>query len=339
MRTIGGFQRAGIDEAGAINDCPGQLDLERLLMTTGTVASDFTQRLDQTADDTEILLGRLLSDKSLPDEITRPRRLIEAMRYSSLNGGKRLRPFLVAESSAVFGVPREAALLVGAALECIHCYSLIHDDLPAMDNSDLRRGRPTLHQAYDDATAILAGDALLTLAFDIVTRDEIHSEPAVRLALTRALARASGVGGMAGGQMLDLAGEGRFGDREPVDVARLQQMKTGALLRYGCIAGALLGQSSPREYQALDDYGRALGEAFQIADDLLDVEGDAAALGKQTGQDAALGKTTFVTQLGIADARQRVADLLAYADAALSIFGARGDTLRAAARFVADRKN
>jgi len=308
-------------------------------MTTGTVASDFTQRLDQTADDTEILLGRLLSDKPLPDEITRPRRLIEAMRYSSLNGGKRLRPFLVAESSAVFGVPREAALLVGAALECIHCYSLIHDDLPAMDNSDLRRGRPTLHKAYDDATAILAGDALLTLAFDIVTRDEIHPEPAVRLALTRALARASGVGGMAGGQMLDLAGEGRFGDREPVDVARLQQMKTGALLRYGCVAGALLGQSSPREYQALDDYGRALGEAFQIADDLLDVEGDAAALGKQTGQDAALGKTTFVTQLGIAGARQRVADLLARADAALSIFGARGDTMRAAARFVADRKN
>ena len=308
-------------------------------MTTGTVASDFTQRLDQTADDTEILLGRLLSDKPLPDEITRPRRLIEAMRYSSLNGGKRLRPFLVAESSAVFGVPREAALLVGAALECIHCYSLIHDDLPAMDNSDLRRGRPTLHKAYDDATAILAGDALLTLAFDIVTRDEIHPEPAVRLALTRALARASGVGGMAGGQMLDLAGEGRFGDRETVDVARLQQMKTGALLRYGCVAGALLGQSSPREYQALDDYGRALGEAFQIADDLLDVEGDAAALGKQTGQDAALGKTTFVTQLGIAGARQRVADLLARADAALSIFGARGDTMRAAARFVADRKN
>ena len=308
-------------------------------MTTGTVASDFTQRLDQTADDTEILLGRLLSDKPLPDEITRPRRLIEAMRYSSLNGGKRLRPFLVAESSAVFGVPREAALLVGAALECIHCYSLIHDDLPAMDNSDLRRGRPTLHKAYDDATAILAGDALLTLAFDIVTRDEIHPEPAVRLALTRALARASGVGGMAGGQMLDLAGEGRFGDREPVDVARLQQMKTGALLRYGCVAGALLWQSSPREYQALDDYGRALGEAFQISDDLLDVEGDAAALGKQTGQDAALGKTTFVTQLGIAGARQRVADLLARADAALSIFGARGDTMRAAARFVADRKN
>ena len=279
-------------------------------MTTVTALSDFAKRLDQTAEDTEALLAKLLSDTLLPDEIARPKRLMDAMRYSSLGGGKRLRPFLVVESSAVFGVGRQAALLAGAALECIHCYSLIHDDLPAMDNSDLRRGRPTLHKKTDDATAILAGDGLLTLAFDIVTRDEIHNDPTVRLLLTRALARASGIGGMVGGQMLDLAGEGRFGDREPVDVARLQQMKTGALLRYGCIAGAILGQSSPKEYQALDDYGRALGEAFQIADDLLDVEGDAAALGKQTGQDAALGKTTFVTQLGIDGAKQRVRDLL-----------------------------
>ena len=215
---------------------------------------------------------------------------MDAMRYSSLGGGKRLRPFLVVESSAVFGVPREAALLAGAALECIHCYSLIHDDLPAMDNSDLRRGRPTLHKKTDDATAILAGDGLLTLAFDIITRDEIHKDATVRLLLTRALARASGIGGMVGGQMLDLAGEGRFGDREPVDVARLQQMKTGALLRFGCIAGAILGQSSQKEYQALDDYGRALGEAFQIADDLLDVEGDAAALGKPAGAGCGAGQ-------------------------------------------------
>src|SRR5438034_5875546 len=301
--------------------------------------TDFASRLDQTAEDTETLLARLLSDTVESDEIVRPKRLIEAMRYSSLGGGKRLRPFLVVESAAVFGVARDSALLAGAALECIHCYSLIHDDLPAMDNSDLRRGRPTRHKAYDDATAILAGDALLTLAFDIISRDEIHREASVRLLLTRALARASGVGGMVGGQILDLAGEGRFGDREPVDVARLQQMKTGALLHFGCIAGAILGQSSPKEYQALDDYGRALGEAFQIADDLLDVEGDAAALGKQTGQDAALGKTTFVTQLGIEGARQRVRDLLARADTALSIFGAKGDTLRAAARFVAERKS
>src|SRR5271157_3139729 len=252
---------------------------------TVTAVPDFAKRLDQTADDTEAQLAKLLMDAALPDEILRPKRLMDAMRYSSLNGGKRLRPFLVVEGSAVFGVAREAALLAGAALECIHCYSLIHDDLPAMDNSDLRRGRPTLHKAYDDATAILAGDALLTIAFDIITRDEIHREASVRLALTRALARASGIGGMVGGQILDLAGEGRFGDREPVDVARLQQMKTGALLRYGCIAGAILGQASNAEYNALDDFGRALGEAFQIADDLLDVEGDAATLGKPAGAD------------------------------------------------------
>jgi len=306
---------------------------------TGTTPSDFAKRLDKTADDTEALLAKLLSDDILPDEIARPKRLMDAMRYSSLNGGKRLRPFLVVESATVFGVPREAALLVGAALECIHCYSLIHDDLPAMDNSDLRRGRPTLHRKTDDATAILAGDGLLTLAFDIVTRDEIHRDANVRLLLTRALARCAGIGGMVGGQMLDLAGEGRFGDREPVDVARLQQMKTGALLRYGCIAGAILGQASQKEYQALDDYGRALGEAFQIADDLLDVEGDAASLGKQTGQDAALGKTTFVTQLGIDGAKQRVRDLLARADGAISIFGDRAAVLQAAAHFVAERKN
>lgn len=308
-------------------------------MTTGTSPQDFTKRLDATAADTEALLGQLLSDTLLPDEIARPRRVMEAMRYSTLGGGKRLRPFLVVESSAVFGVPRASALLAGAALECIHCYSLIHDDLPAMDNSELRRGRPTLHKQYDDATAILAGDALLTLAFDIISRDELHGDPMVRLLLTRALARASGIGGMVGGQMLDLAGEGRFGDREPVDVARLQQMKTGALLRYGCIAGAILGQASQKDHQALDDYGRALGEAFQIADDLLDVEGDAAALGKQTGQDAALGKTTFVTQLGVEGARQRVRDLIAKADNALAPFGERGDVLRATARFVAERKN
>ncbi|QND74552.1 MULTISPECIES: polyprenyl synthetase family protein [Tardiphaga] len=308
-------------------------------MSTGASTKDFASRLDQTADDTEAVLTKVLADGVLPDEIARPKRLMDAMRYSSLGGGKRLRPFLVVESAAVFGVHREQALLVGAALECIHCYSLIHDDLPAMDNSDLRRGRPTLHKATDDATAILAGDALLTLAFDIVTRDEIHSDATVRLLLTRALARCAGLGGMVGGQMLDLAGEGRFGDKGPVDVARVQQMKTGALLRYGVIAGALLGQATPKEYKALDDYGRALGEAFQIADDLLDVEGDAAALGKPAGADAALNKTTFVTQLGVEGAKKRVADLIATADASLSIFGAKGDVLRAAARFVAERKN
>ncbi|MGN6285022.1 MAG: polyprenyl synthetase family protein [Afipia sp.] len=308
-------------------------------MTTGPSPQDFMKLLDTTAADTETLLGKLLSDETVPGEITRPHRLIEAMRYSSLNGGKRLRPFLAVASAAMFGVPREGALMAGAALECIHCYSLIHDDLPSMDNSDLRRGRPTAHKKFDDATAILAGDALLTLAFDIITRDEVHRDANVRLLLTRALARAAGIGGMAGGQMLDLAGEGRFGDREPPDVAQLQQMKTGALLKYGCIAGAILGQASQDQYNALDAYGHAFGEAFQIADDLLDVEGDAAALGKPAGQDAALGKTTFVTQLGIDGAKARLRDLLNQADAALAPFGAKGDVLRAAARFVAERQN
>jgi farnesyl diphosphate synthase len=335
---VAGAVRPTIDEAVFINDCPAKFDLELFLMT-GTALPEFAARLDKTAEDTEALLAKLLSDATLADEIARPKRLMDSIRYSSLNGGKRLRPFLVVESAAVFGVSRESALLAGAALECIHCYSLVHDDLPAMDNSDLRRGRPTVHKVYDDATAILAGDGLLTLAFDIITRDEIHRDAGVRLALTRALARGAGIGGMVGGQLLDLAGEGRFGDREPVDVARVQQMKTGALLRFGCIAGALLGQASAKQYQALDDFGRALGEAFQIADDLLDVESDAATLGKPAGADAELGKTTFVTQLGIEGAKQRVRDLIARADSALSIFGDKGDVLRAAARFVAERKS
>lgn len=308
-------------------------------MTTGLSNQDFTKLLDATAADTETLLGKLLSDATLPGEIARPHRLMEAMRYSSLNGGKRLRPFLAVASADVFGVPRTSALLAGAALECIHCYSLIHDDLPSMDNSDLRRGRPTSHKKYDEATAILAGDGLLTLAFDIITRDEVHSDPAIRLALTRALARAAGIGGMVGGQIMDLAGEGRFGDPEPPDVAKLQQMKTGALLKYGCIAGAILGGASKEHYAALDTYGHLFGEAFQIADDLLDVEGDAAALGKPAGQDAAAGKTTFVTQLGVNGAKARLRDLLKQADSALTPFGAKGDVLRAAARFVAERQN
>jgi farnesyl diphosphate synthase len=304
-----------------------------------TTGKPFVERLEATASATEALLLELLNDKPLENEIMRPKRLLDAMRYGSLNGGKRLRPFLVVESAALFDIPHASALLAGAALECIHCYSLIHDDLPSMDNSDLRRGRPTAHKAFDDATAILAGDALLTIAFDIITRDEIHRDAGVRLALTRALARASGIGGMAGGQIMDLAGEGRFGDKEPPDVAKLQQMKTGALLHFGCIAGALLGQASKQEYTALDSYGRALGEAFQIADDLLDLEGDAATLGKPAGQDDAMGKTTFVTLLGVDGAKQRLKNLIAQADSALSVFGDRAEVLRATARFVAERQN
>ena len=306
-----------------------------------TAIADFAKRLDQTADDTEALLAKLLSDTPLPDEIVRPKRLMEAMRYSSLNGGKRLRPFLVVESSAVFGVPREAALLVGAALECIHCYSLIHDDLPAMDNSDLRRGRPTLHKQTDDATAILAGDGLLTLAFDIVTRDEIHNDATVRLLLTRALARASGIGGMVGGQILDLAAEGRWGGEARLgadEIRRLQAMKTGALLRFSVEAGAILARARPQERERLVAYGRALGAAFQVADDILDVEGAADEVGKRTGKDRERGKATLVDALGVDGARAECARLVDEALRALEPFGSHAETLREAARFVVARE-
>jgi farnesyl diphosphate synthase len=252
-----------------------------------------------------------------------------------------LRPFLLIESSALFGVPRERALMAGAALECVHCYSLVHDDLPAMDDDDLRRGRPTLHKAFDEATAILAGDSLLTFAFDVMARPQTHPDAETRIALVAALARAAGLGGMAGGQMLDLAAEGRFErPRAPLDemsVKTLQAMKTGALIRFACIAGGILGDAPPSERTALSHYGEALGAAFQIADDLLDVEGDAATVGKATRKDAATGKATLVGILGVDAARERLARLVAQAQDAVSVFGARADILRAAARFVAER--
>ncbi len=302
---------------------------------------DFTARLEGCATDIEDLLNRLLSEWPEPGEVERPARLLDSMRYASLGGGKRLRPFLVAESAALFGVPREQALMTGAALECIHCYSLVHDDLPAMDNDDLRRGRPTAHKAYDEATAILAGDSLLTFSFDILSRPQTHPDAEIRIALVRELARASGIGGMAGGQLLDLGAEGRFGETSlgERDVVTLQSMKTGALLHFACIAGGILGKASPAERDALSRYGRAVGVAFQIADDLLDVESDAATLGKATGKDAALGKATLVGILGPQAARDRLHDCVAQAQGALSGFGSRAQTLSRAADFVAARRN
>jgi len=305
---------------------------------------DFARRLGSVAADTESLLERLLGGEALAGELARPPRLIEAMRHAALGGGKRLRPFLLVESAALFGATRDGALLAGCALECVHCYSLVHDDLPAMDDDDLRRGRPTVHKAFDEATAILAGDALLTLAFDVMARDAVHADPAVRVALVLELSRASGIGGMAGGQMLDLAAEGRFagdGARRALaeaDIATLQAMKTGALIRFACRAGAIIGKAGVAELAALDAYGVAIGQAFQIADDLLDLEGDAATLGKAAGKDAAAGKATLVASLGAAGARARLQALVEDADAALALFGAEADTLRAAARFVAERR-
>jgi farnesyl diphosphate synthase len=312
-------------------------------MTNQRVDVSFTARLEKAAAETEALLDRLLAEIAIPGEIARPHRLVAAMRYASLGGGKRLRPFLVVEAAALFDVARERALLVGAALECVHCYSLVHDDLPAMDDDALRRGRPTVHRAFDEATAILVGDGLLTFAFDVLSRPETHPDAAVRIALVRELARAAGLGGMVGGQMLDLAAEGRFADGVPIalaesEVITLQAMKTGALLRFACAAGAILGHAPAPAREAIVRYGRALGQAFQIADDLLDVEGDAAALGKATGKDAASGKATLVRVLGTAGAHARLSGLVEEACAALLPFGNRAGALEAAARFVAERR-
>jgi farnesyl diphosphate synthase len=305
--------------------------------------SPFLSRLDAVAADIEALLDRLLAATPEPGELSRPARLIEAMRYTSLNGGKRFRPFLVVESAALFEVPRQNALMTGAALECVHCYSLVHDDLPAMDNDDLRRGQPTAHKAFDEATAILAGDGLLTFAFDILSRHETHADPRVRIELVMALARASGVGGMAGGQMLDLAAEGRFVQNRAVlefsekDVRTLQAMKTGALLRFACQAGGILAAATPEQRAALERYGTAVGQAFQIADDLLDLEGDPALVGKQTGKDAAAGKATLVSVLGVPAAKARLKELVTEAEQALAPFGSSAAVLIEGAKFVADR--
>jgi farnesyl diphosphate synthase len=313
-------------------DAPTTLDIEQV----------FQRRLAEIAHGIESLLDQLLQPSPVQGEHIRPARLLDAMRYTSLGGGKRLRPFFVVESAALFGVRLENALMVGAALECVHCYSLVHDDLPCMDDDALRRGRPTAHKAFDEATAVLAGDGLLTFAFDVLSRPETHSDSQVRLQLVNALARAAGLGGMVGGQMLDLAAEGRF-DAAPTrlseqEVRTLQAMKTGALLRFGCIAGAILGKADPAGRAALDRYGSAVGEAFQIADDLLDVEGDPTMVGKATGKDAAAHKATLVAVLGPVAARQRLGALVADAQAAIEGFGKSAEILKAAARFVAARQ-
>jgi len=336
MPSTGSAARAtsGTDEHGP---CPIE-KTDRTLNTENT----FLSRLSAVAAETETLLERVLGPTPIDGERSRPGRLIASIRYASLGGGKRFRPFLVVESAALFGVARSQALMAGAALECVHCYSLVHDDLPAMDNDDLRRGRPTAHKAFDDATAILAGDSLLTYAFDLLARPETHPSADVRVKLVMALARASGLGGMVGGQILDLAAEGRFADvpkpQTLTEVETLQAMKTGALIRFGCLAGAILGQADDDRLRALDRYGAAIGQAFQIADDLLDIEGDAATVGKQTGKDAAAGKATIVGVLGIAKSKERLKALVEEASSSLAVFGERAEVLKMAARFVAERQ-
>ena len=264
-------------------------------------------------------------------------RLFDAMRYSTLAGGKRLRPFLVLQSAALFDVPPDWVMPCAAAIEMIHTYSLVHDDLPAMDNDDLRRGLPACHKKFDDATAILAGDTLLTLAFELVTAPDGHPDAAVRAELTHQLAAAAGGGGMAGGQMMDLAAEDSTLDL--ADVTRLQRRKTGALFHFSCTAGAILAKRGGAERAALGRYAEAIGLAFQITDDLLDVEGSEADLGKAVQKDAAAGKATFVDLLGLEGARSRAAQLVDDAVAALEPFGGKADLLSDVARYIVARKN
>jgi farnesyl diphosphate synthase len=284
----------------------------------------------------EELLGRLLDDRIQPGEIARPARLLQAMRHGVLNGGKRLRPFLVLESAALFGADEGAALRVAAALECVHCYSLIHDDLPAMDDDDLRRGQPSVHRAFDEATAILAGDSLLTLAFDIIADEATALGPDRRAALVLALARAAGIGGMAGGQALDLEAEHSRPDE--TGVITLQAMKTGSLIRFACEAGAIVAGAPATDRERLAEFGSAVGLAFQLADDLLDLTSDAATMGKATGKDEAAGKATLVGLHGADWARKQLGGLVAQAHDLLKPYGAAAATLKSAASFVAARR-
>ncbi|MCZ8376404.1 MAG: polyprenyl synthetase family protein [Beijerinckiaceae bacterium] len=306
---------------------------------TDAILSALASRLENHARAVDSCLAGWL------DRPGRPPRLVAAMRHAAFAGGKRMRPYLVLESARLFGVTGEAPLQVAAALEAIHCYSLVHDDLPSMDNDDMRRGQPTVHRAYDEATAILVGDGLLTLAFEMVASDAVTLPPAVKVALVSALARASGIDGMVGGQLLDLAAEGRFDAApQPLDLAairHLQALKTGALIRFAVEAGALMApQATAEQRAALTAYGEALGLAFQIRDDLLDVEGDAALVGKAVAKDAAAGKGTFVSLLGIEAARSEVERVSAGGIAAIeAAFGAAAEPLVALMVFNQNRRH
>lgn len=297
----------------------------------------FEDRLFHTATRVQALLTDLLQPTAGLDEIARPEQLLAAMRHAVLNGGKRLRPFLVVESARLFGGHENAALRVGAALECLHCYSLVHDDLPAMDDDDLRRGQPTVHIAFDEATAILAGDSLLTFAFDIIAAPETELADRAKTALVLALARAAGVGGMAGGQALDLAAEKQAPDEQ--GIVTLQAMKTGALLRFACEAGPVIAGAASEDRQRLRAFGALIGRAFQLADDLLDLTADAKTMGKATGKDAGRGKGTLVALKGQGWAEAELDRLVDEAVALLAPYGEGAETLINAARFVANRKN
>ncbi|HUD93811.1 MAG TPA: farnesyl diphosphate synthase [Sphingobium sp.] len=287
-------------------------------------------RAASVAAEIDAAFDRLLA---VPDD---PRhRLYEAMRHAAIGGGKRLRPLLVQAASDLFNISRDSALRVGLAIECIHVYSLIHDDLPAMDDDDMRRGKPTVHKAFDEATAILAGDCLHDLAFELLADEETHPDPFARIELVKALALASGPAGMAGGQMMDLEAEkARF---DLATVTRLQNLKTGALIAFCVEAAAIMARLPHEARNRLHGYARDIGLAFQIADDLLDVEGDANLAGKALGKDAAAGKETFVSLLGVEPARERAHMLVAQAKAHLHNHGAEADLLRAIADYIVER--
>lgn len=299
-------------------------------------ADAFEKSLSAHAAIVETRLATLLDASIRPAELARPAQLIEAMHYGALNGGKRLRPYLVMQATRLFAGNEEAALQVGCALECLHSYSLVHDDLPAMDDDDLRRGQPTVHKKYDDATAILAGDGLLTYAFDIITSPETPLPDAAKVALVLELSRAAGIGGMAGGQMLDLAAEKQQPDE--TGIVLLQAMKTGALLRFACEAGAIIAGRPTEDRDRLRRFGEIIGRAFQVADDLLDITSDAATLGKATGKDAAKGKATLVGLKGTDWARSELDRLVSEANALLAPYGAEAEPLKEAAHFIAYRK-
>jgi farnesyl diphosphate synthase len=278
-------------------------------------------------------------DALLPAAEGAEARLYDAMRYAAMGGGKRMRGFLVMEGARQFGVSRASALRVAGAIELLHAYSLVHDDLPAMDDDDLRRGKPTVHKAFDEATAILAGDALQTQAFQVLADEDTHSDSAVRIELVRCLARAAGARGMCGGQMLDMLAEQAGAPLDEPAIGRLQLLKTGRLIEFSAEAGAILGKAPMSQRHALAAYGRDLGAAFQIADDLLDVTASAAETGKRTGKDAEAGKATLVTLLGVERARLQAERLAEQAIRHLDSFGERADLLRALAAYTVQRKS
>jgi len=296
----------------------------------------FDQKLVQNATDIERALETLLNRERLADPDLPPDRLVAAMRHGTLNGGKRLRPFLLRETAAMLGTAPELSLAAAVSVELIHCYSLIHDDLPAMDDDDLRRGRPTVHRAYDEATAILAGDALLTLAFAHLGEHGAE-DPAIRARLVVELATSAGAGGMVGGQMRDIEGETTH--LTQLDIARMQAMKTGALIRAAIRMGAILAGADRDTLGHLTAYAEAAGRAFQLADDLLDVTASTEAMGKATGKDAGRNKQTLVSVLGADAARRHLGDIVHDAITALTPFGPEADALREAARYFATREN